>query len=1187
VAAQLLVAIALLSVLFAFSSSSASAVKPWWHLAVSSRPSSLKAGVARDEVQEITVAPGAVFELKVHGTSVGAFENEPYPFGELPHATAANVQTALESESAYGSGNVEVKGQGPEGLPPLTVTTVNADANQSVPPVEIGFQFPLGTVKAEVVTQGRPDGQIVLVATDLGDASIDGTAQPVTIADSLPPGLEAVAIEGRAGGLPVDESGRPVSCTTSSVSCAFNAALHPYEPIEVRIQVKVRHSASSSSSEEVTATVSGGGASTVSGAERLTFGGGPAFGVQGFEMTPEEEGGAIDTQAGSHPFQLTTTLNLNQTGEEEPVAMAKDLNFKLPPGLIGNPTPLPRCTIGQFLGRIPPGSEDACRPETAVGIAMVSFKLAGHVEIITTPLFNLEPEPGEPARFGFITATAAVTLDTSVRTGGDYGVTVTIRNINQIVGFISSQVTFWGVPGDQRHDNIRGWKCVVATREGQTCQGQEQLHPPSFLSMPTSCTGPLHSEVEADSWLRPGAFQSFGLTEPQPTPMPALDGCNRLPFSASISVSPDGEAGSTPTGLTIDVHVPQQEALNADGLAPSDVKDTTFVLPPGIALNPASADGLLACSEAQIALSSPEASACPEGSKVGTVEISVPFLTKPLVGSAYVAAQEANPFGSLVALYVFVEEPISGVRVKLAGEVKPDPVTGQLVSTFLNTPQGPFEDFKLHFFGGNRAPLATPALCGAYTSTASITPWSGNPAARASSTFPITSGPNGRPCQNPPPFAPSLTAGSLNIQAGAFSPFTMTMSREDGQQNLKTLVLHMPPGLSGLLTGVKLCGEAQADAGTCGSESLIGETIVSVGVGGNPYSVRGGKVYITGPYQGAPFGLSVVVRAKAGPYDLGQVVVRGKIEVDPVTAALTVSTDSSGPYKIPSILDGIPLEIQHVNFITTRPGFTFNPTNCAHQAITGTLNSIEGATQTLSVPYQATNCATLKFAPKFAVSTSGKTSKANGASLKVKLAYPKAPFGSQANIRSVKVDLPKQLPSRLTTLQKACTAAQFKANPAGCPAASLVGHARATTPLIPVPLEGPAYFVSNGGEAFPNLIIVLQGYGVTVDLVGDTFISKKGITSSTFKTVPDAPVGSFELTLPQGRFSALTANGSLCKNRSKLTMPTAFTAQNGATIHKVTKIAVTGCPKVKKAKKKGAKRSSSSHRHGRRGTGKK
>jgi hypothetical protein len=293
------------------------------------------------------------------------------------------------------------------------------------------------------------------------------------------------------------------------------------------------------------------------------------------------------------------------------------------------------------------------------------------------------------------------------------------------------------------------------------------------------------------------------------------------------------------------------------------------------------------------------------------------------------------------------------------------------------------------------------------------------------------------------------------------------------------------------------------------------------------------------------------------------VVVRAKIEVDPHTAQLTVTSDSAGPYAIPPTIYGIPLQIQHVNVTINRSGFTFNPTNCNPLQITGTLSSVEGASSTLQVPFQATNCATLQFAPKFSVTTSGKTSKANGASLAVKLAYPSAPQGSQANISSVKVELPKQLPSRLTTLQKACTAAQFEANPAGCPTASIIGHARATTPILPVPLEGPAYFVSHGGEAFPSLIVVLQGYGVTVDLVGTTFISKAGITSSTFKTVPDVPVGTFELTLPQGPYSALTANGNLCT--SKLAMPTEFVAQNGATIHESTKIAVTSCPKVKKS----------------------
>jgi hypothetical protein len=480
----------------------------------------------------------------------------------------------------------------------------------------------------------------------------------------------------------------------------------------------------------------------------------------------------------------------------------------------------------------------------------------------------------------------------------------------------------------------------------------------------------------------------------------------------------------------------------------------------------------------------------------------------------------------------------------------------------------PFEDLTLHFFGGSRAPLATPASCGSYTTAASIAPWSGNVPAEPSSTFQVASGPNGGACHSPLLFDPSLTAGTTSIQAGGFSPFVMTMGREDGEQALQGIQLKMPLGMSGTLSGVKLCGEEQANAGTCGPESDIGETIVSVGVGGTPFTVKGGKVYITGPYKGAPFGLSIVNPAKAGPFDLGKVVVRAKIEVNEETAALTITTDNEGPYKIPTIIDGIPLEIKHVNVDVNRPGFTFNATSCSPLQITGKLTSSEGATSALSVPYQVTNCAVLAFKPKLEAFASGKASRLNGTSFTVKLGYPAGPY--DANISRVKVELPKGLPSRLPTLQKACLASVFEANPANCPPASAIGHATASTPVLPVPLSGPAYFVSHGGEAFPSLIIVLQGYGVTVHLVGTTFISKAGITSSTFKTVPDVPVGTFELTLPAGPFSALTALGNIC--RQKLLMPTEFVGQNGALINTSTKIAVTGCPKVKKVSHKHRKR---------------
>lgn len=392
----------------------------------------------------------------------------------------------------------------------------------------------------------------------------------------------------------------------------------------------------------------------------------------------------------------------------------------------------------------------------------------------------------------------------------------------------------------------------------------------------------------------------------------------------------------------------------------------------------------------------------------------------------------------------------------------------------------------------------------------------------------------------------------------------MTMSREDGNQNLDAIQLKMPSGLLGEISKVKLCGETEANAGSCGPESLIGETTVSVGLGGNPYTVKGGRVYITGPYEGAPYGLSIVNPAKAGPFDLGQVVVRAKIEVDPVTAAITITSDATGPHRIPQIIDGIPLEIKHVNVTINRPEFTFNPTNCEPQQIGGSLTSSEGAVSSLHIPFQVTNCATLKFKPIFNVSTSGETSRNKGASLHVKLTYPEAPFGSQANIGYVKVDLPRQLPSRLETLKLACAASVFNHNPADCPSQSRVGYATATTPVLPLLLQGPAYFVSNGGAKWPELIIALQGQGVTVYLHGETFVTK-GITSSTFDTIPDVPIGTFELTLPEGPYSALAApDGHLCA--SNLRMPTSFHAQNGMRIDSSVPIAVTGCTKHKLSK---------------------
>ena len=887
---------------------------------------------------------------------------------------------------------------------------------------------------------------------------------------------------------------------------------------------------------------------------------GVGFGVKNFEVSFLNEDGSPDIQAGSHPYELVNNIEFNsrfiptETNADsryvrEPDGTLKNLAVDLPPGMAGDPNAAAtKCTLNRLTAL-------DCPKGAALGRLVLNWST--HTAIgeyhFDEPVFEMVAPRGTALQLGVNYINPDLFIDNGLLAGGDYPIQATIVNAPPAAPVLTSRVTLWGQAGEEA---VR--EAEAAVREGkenapiELAEAAAKLKP--FLTMPTSCNGPLHSTISIESYEGATAHAEYTSRNAAGTPV-GLTGCSKLRFPPEISVTPDTSDASTSSGLTVGVRVPQTAAFNPNGLAESALRDTTVTLPEGVTLNPAGADGLEACSEGLAGFTGfnefnqeaepgvktatftpklpspvqPGVNFCPDGSKIGTVKIKTPLLEHELEGSVYLASQNANPFGSLVALYLVAEDEHSGSLIKLTGEVKLS-ATGQIVATFNNTPGEPFENFEMHMFGGERAPLTTPSRCGTYTTQASFVPWDGNGPVNTSSSFQIDHGPDGGPCPGANlPFNPSLTAGTTSIQAGGFSPFTMTMSREDGQQNLQSVSLKMPPGLSGLLTGVELCPEPQADQGLCGPNSLIGETTVSVGVGNDPFTVKGGKVYLTGPYKGAPFGLSIVNPAKAGPFDVEKdtsnpaydsacdcIVVRAKIEVDPVTAELTITSDNEGPYKIPTVLDGIPLEIKHVNVTINRPGFTFNPTNCSPMNIGASLDSTEGASDALSVAFQATNCARLSFKPQFGVSTSAKTSRKDGADLHVKLVYPKLPFGSQANIASVKVDLPRQLPSRLTTLQKACVDTVFDANPGACPADSRVGTATATTPLLPVRLSGPAYFVSHGGAKFPELIIVLQGYGVTVDLHSETFINKAGITSSTFHTIPDVPVGTFELTLPEG-----------------------------------------------------------------------
>ncbi|MGA9285296.1 MAG: hypothetical protein WBV85_07620 [Solirubrobacteraceae bacterium] len=891
---------------------------------------------------------------------------------------------------------------------------------------------------------------------------------------------------------------------------------------------------------------------------------------KGFEVSIVNRDGTPDRQAGSHPFAYSTTLTLNEQPTAESTRSVggntRDVEVELPAGLVGDAGNIPACPMTEFKGKeviALTGNARPCPEDTQVGVIELDLSGIGWRE----PVFNLVPEKGAPAEFGFVVATSPVVLIPHVRTGSDYGINVQFETIPEAFSLIQGKLTLWGVPADPGHDGERGECLTGETAFPNKGECPTSAQPKPFLSMPTSCSGPLTFQARVDSWEAPGVFSEKSAS------IPGMTDCGKLGFSPSLVVQPEPAEASSPSGLSVEIQVPQTYDSPV-GLATANLKDTTVTLPAGVAVNPAAGDGLAACSEAQLGLNTAAPAACPDASKLGVVEITTPLLTHPLVGGVYLAQQGnlpgngTNPFGSLLALYLAIQDPQSGVVVKLAGEVRPDPATGQLVTRFLNNPQVPFDSLKLSFFGGPRAALVNPPFCGPYTTSTQMSPWSGGASSTPGSTFQITSGPAGAGCLLSQPFDPVLVAGTTSNQAGGYSPFTFTFDRGDAEQDPSRIQVQTPLGLSGALSHVSLCGEPQAQQGTCGPDSLIGRATVAVGAGSNPFYVTG-MVYLTGSYNGASYGLSFVVPAVAGPLNLGTVVVRAAVSVDPHTAALTVTSE-----PLPQILQGIPLHIRAVNVMLDRQQFTFNPTSCEPLTIHTAMSSSQGAIVNDQTRFQVTNCAALAFKPNFKVYTSGHTSRAGGASLDVSLSFPKTGFGSQANVSKVKVDLPKSLPSRLTTLQKACVASVFEANPGDCPAGSRVGYAEAVTPILPVPLRGPAFFVSHGGEAFPDLIVVLQGYGVRVDLIGSTFINKQSITSSTFNTVPDVPVGTFRLYLPQGKNSALAANGNLCQK--KLAMPTLFVAQDGTKIHTSTPIAVTGC----RARSAGT---AQEHRHSARG----
>ncbi len=838
------------------------------------------------------------------------------------------------------------------------------------------------------------------------------------------------------------------------------------------------------------------------------------------------------TQAAGHPPLGITGFEVNTAPSGEPEGSIRDVRVDIPPGLAVNPQATEQCTKEQFeSSTCPVGSEVGSDEITAfLGITKIGP--------ISLPMYNIVQPQGVPAEFGFDLSVPplielhvlivggiswyreAETSENSKVPTGDYHEFFTIKEIPTTIAVVKSRLKFNGTAGNG-----------------------------TFLTLPSVC-GTQTSYLHADFYQSSGQFKEYQTVSGQPPKAVSVSGCKEVPFKPEVAVTPAaGQSQSDrPDAATVEVKVPQSES--AGTLNSSTVKDVRVALPEGMTLNPAVANGLEACSDAQFGKGTATPVTCPAGSKIGTAAIETPDLPpKSLVGSVYVGQPTStNPESDgEYRIFVNAEAPRYGVAVRLEGKVAASASTGRLTTTVLEAPQVPFSDFILSL-DGPHTPLANPLMCGPAITDSSLTPYSGNPPAEPLMSFPIDFDGKGGACPSPLPFALSQSASTNPATGGAGTSFNFSLTRGEGQQYVSKLSTVLPEGLVGKIPDVTLCGEPQAQSGECGAASQIGTVSASLGSGSSPLTLPG-TAYLTGPYDNAPYGLSVVVPAeKVGPFDYGKIVTRAAIGVEPFTSRIVVSS------QLPTIVGGVPLRLRSIDVNVNRANFAINPTSCAALNTETTLTSTFGTTQNLQTPFQATGCSALAFAPKLTASTNAKTSRANGAILVVKLAYPAGP---QANIKSVLVTLPKRLVSRISTLNNACPAAIFTANPLGCPPLSRVGSATVTTPVLPGKLTGTAIFVSHGGAAFPDLDLVLQGDGVTVILVGNTNISK-GVTTSDYASIPDVPVSSFEVRLPMGKDSVLAANGNLCKGA--LIMPTTITAQNGKAIKQNTKVAVGDCP---------------------------
>ena len=891
------------------------------------------------------------------------------------------------------------------------------------------------------------------------------------------------------------------------------------------------------------------------------------FGLNSLQVEFLADGGETVTQAGSHPLAHMTSFELNtieeRGGGEYIDGAIRDLDVEQPLGYAGNPRAVPRCSTVDFL-RLTEGVP-SCPNSSAIGVVEGEIASFGNVAAFTPrPVYLLEPAPGSAGKIGFSVEGVPTTVDLGLSQSPPYNVLARLRNISGLLEVVSSKLTVWGNPADPVHDAERGH--CRDTLAVDTCPADIPIRP--LITLPRHCLDPLRTIFRASPWWTgdplnptPGGPSFEGAAE-----TPGLGGCAKLGFAPQISAQPTTDHASSPTGMDFGLEVDDEGLDNPSGAAHSDIKKTVVTLPEGVTVNPSVAEGLGACTPAGYSaegVDSAPGEGCPEASKVGTVEVESPLLEGEIVkGALFVAQQDdpattrpgaENPFDSLIVLYLVIKDPGLGILVKQAGKVEPDPKTGQLISTFDGIPQVPFSDLRLHFREGGRSPLISPDHCGEFTTVAQLTPWA-NPAAtyETSASFQITRGPGGGPCPpgGTPPFAPGFQAGSIDNNAGAFTPFYLRLTRADGEQDMTRFSSILPPGVVGKLAGVAKCPDAQIEAAkaktgraelaapSCPAASQIGRTVGGAGAGSQLTYVPG-SLYLAGPYKGAPLSVAAIVPAVAGPFDAGTVVVRVALNLNPVTAEVIADGSASDP--IPHILKGIPLKIRDLRVHVDRPSFVLNPTGCDPSEVKATLwgggldpfSSADDAPVALAFRFQAANCALLGFKPRLSFQLKGGTKRGGHPALRTVF----KPRPGDSNTAKTVVRLPRSAFLDQGHIRTICTRVQFAAD--ACPQGAIYGKVRAFTPLLDEPLEGPAYLRSSNNK-LPDLVFDLHGL-VDIETAGRVDSIKGGIRV-TFPSIPDAPLSKVVIEMQGGKKGLIVNSQALCASPSRATVK--LTAHN-------------------------------------------